>query len=157
MSAIELSTSSFSWGEHFIYGFRILIFESLPILTAIVGTIGFYCVYTRMRILKIKSPPVITYGILFSILTGVLLILLWDFGTAFSFIVSILGFIEGMYALYLAPFLTTALVFILYPKRKVSTFHLTAFIASVVYTGMMLAIFIGWLSVRLFVKPVVVN
>jgi heme O synthase-like polyprenyltransferase len=57
-----------------------------------------------------------------------------------------LGF---LYLVLVAPVGTAALAWSLYRRRAMSGFHRSAFVASISYSGLVLATLLGWLVARL--------
>jgi hypothetical protein len=100
----------------------------------LVGVTAFVAFCRRMRRSGIRSPPFLSYLILFSTFGGWLMVSL----TALFWQWSGMAFMGVFYLLLIAPLLTAGIAFNLRNVRAVSDYHRNAFVASVAYSCVML-------------------
>jgi hypothetical protein len=118
---------------------NILAGIAVNVLVPILGIIVFRFLCRRMWQAKIPSPPFISYFILFGAFGGWLVVILTDWFWVWSGMASI-----GVFFLVLiVPFITAGVALSLYGRRSLSKFHLNAFVASIGYTALMLALLIA--------------
>ena len=112
------------------------------ILVPLLGVILFVLLCRRIRRARIQPPPFVQYFILFVAYGGWLMVLLTALFWEWSGIAS-LGF---FYLVLIAPFLTAGAAFSLRRRYASSVFHRVAFIASLVYSGLMVVTIAVWLG-----------
>jgi len=112
------------------------------ILVPLLGVILFVLLCRRIRRARIQPPPFGQYFILFVAYGGWLMVLLTALFWEWSGIAS-LGF---FYLVLIAPFLTAGAAFSLRRRYASSVFHRVAFIASLVYSGLMVVTIAVWLG-----------
>jgi hypothetical protein len=106
-----------------------------------VGVAVFVLLCYMMLRAGIPSAPYVSYFILFSAFGGLLMVVL----------TGLLGNWSGMHSLgtvflvLVAPIVTAVIAFKLRRRRAMSPFHLGAYIASIVYSSLMLVAFGSWL------------
>ena len=103
---------------------------TVNVLVPLLGVIAYVLLCRRMRLAQIPSPPFFSYFVLFATFGGLLMILLTELFWVWSGLASL-----GMFYLILvAPFLCAGIAFGLRNRRALSTFHRSAFIASLTYS-----------------------
>lgn len=118
------------------------------ILVPLLGVIVFVFLCRRMRRTHIPSPPLVQYFILFATYGGWLIVFLTALFWEWSGIAS-LGF---FYLVLIAPFVTAGVAFSLRSCYALSVFHRVAYIASLVYSGLMVVTLGIWLGSWIFAK-----
>jgi hypothetical protein len=127
---------------------KIIAEVGVNLVTPFLGVVAFVLLCRWMWRARIESPPFLSWFILFATFGGWLMILLTALFWEWSGMAS-LGF---FYLVLVAPFVTAALAWSLHRRRALSGFHRSAFVASISYSGLVLATFLGWLGVRLFAR-----
>ena len=112
------------------------------IFVPLLGVLVFVLLCRRMRRAQIQSPPFFYYFILFSTYGGWLMVgltaLFWEWSGMAS--------LGCLYLMLIAPFVTAGIAFSLRRSYALSVFHRVAYIASIVYSGLM-AVTVGvWLG-----------
>jgi hypothetical protein len=107
----------------------------ISLVVPLIGVIMFVLLCRWMRRLRTESPPIMAYFILFTVFGGWLMVLLTVLFWKWSGMAS-LGI---LYLMVVAPFLTAASAFELHEqnRRKLTSFHRSAFVLNVGYTVMM--------------------
>jgi hypothetical protein len=118
------------------------------ILVPLLGVIIFVLLCRRMWRMHIQSPPFFYYFILFATYGGWLMVfltaLLWEWSGMAS--------LGVFYLVLIAPFVTAGVAFSLRGSYALSGFHRVAYIASMVYSGLMVVTLGVWLGVYFFTK-----
>jgi hypothetical protein len=127
---------------------KIMAAIGVNLVAPILGVAAFALLSWRMRRLQIQSPPLFSYFILFATFGGWLMVLLTTLFWEWSGMASLGVF----YLILVAPIVTGALALNLRHRRAISGFHRGAFVASIGYTGLILAMILGWCGTRFFVK-----
>jgi len=127
---------------------KIVAAISVNIFVPLFGVIAFVLLYRRMRRANIPSPPFAHYFILFVTYGGWLMVFLTALFWEWSGMAS-LGF---FYLVLIAPFVTAGVAFSLRSRYALSVFHRVAYVASLVYSGLMVVILGAWLGSWFFAK-----
>jgi hypothetical protein len=118
------------------------------ILVPLLGLIAFVLLCRRMRETNVQSPPYFYFFILFASYGGWLMVLL----TALFWEWSGMASLGVFYLQLIAPFVTGGIALSLRRRFALSIFHRTAYIASLVYSGLMVVTLGVWvwhsLSIR---------
>ena len=104
------------------------------ILVPLLGVVVFVLLCRRIRQAQIQSPPFFYYFILFATYGGWLMVLL----TALFWEWSGMASLGVLYLVLIAPFVTAGIAYSLHSSYSLSVFHRVAYIASIVYSGLML-------------------
>jgi hypothetical protein len=127
---------------------HVIVGIGVNIVVPLLGLIAFVLLCRKMRHANIESPPVFYFFILFATCGGWLMVLL----TALFWEWSGMASLGVFYLVLVAPFVTAGIAFSLRRRRALSVFHRAAYVASVVYSGLMVVTFGVWawhsLSVR---------
>ena len=112
---------------------------AVNLLVPLMGIFGFRLLCREMYKSEIPFPPYISYFVLFSAFGGWLLVILTNLFWVWSGMASL-----GVFFLVLiGPFVTAGVALSLYGRRELSNFHLSAFIASIAYTFLMVVLLIA--------------
>ena len=126
----------------FVVGVAINLF--IPLL----GVIAYFLLCRRMRRIGIRSPPYLSYFILFATFGGWLLVALTGLFSEWSGMAS-LGFAA---LVFVAPFVTTGVAFSLRNRRALSGFHRGAYLASAAYSVITMTLIVGVLVIGWIVE-----
>lgn len=121
---------------------------SVNFLVPLLGVIVFALLCRKMSRMDLQSPPFFSYFILFATIGGWLVVFLTAFFWEWSGMAS-LGFV---YLVFVAPLLTAGAAFSLRHCVALSVFHRVAYIASIVYSGLMLITLGIWLGIYFFAR-----
>ena len=110
-------------------------------VTPFLGMAAYALLLQKMSILKIDSPPTISFFILFFTLGGWLLVIL----TAWLWEWSGMASLGMLYLLLVAPVLTSVMFWKLRSQRTLSRFHQCAFYLSGAYTCFAIVAITLWL------------
>jgi hypothetical protein len=127
---------------------RVIAAIGVNIAAPLLGVICFVLVCRKMRQAHVQSPPFFSYFILFTVFGGWLMVLL----TALFWEWSGMASLGVFYLVLVAPFLTAGVALSLRRCYALSVFHRAAYIASWVYSGLMLMTAGLWLGVRFFAR-----
>src|ERR1700735_5598257 len=119
---------------------KMIAFIGVNILVPLLGVIVFTLLCRRMKRTHVQSPPFFPYFVLFTAFGGWLMVFLTDRFWEWSGMASIGVF----YLVLFAPIVTAGVALSLHRYYTVSIFHRTAYVASIVYSGMMLVTFGAW-------------
>jgi hypothetical protein len=106
---------------------------TVNILVPLLGVVVFVLLCRRMKRTHIQSPPFLYYFILFATYGGWLMVLL----TALFWEWSGMASLGVLYLVLIAPFVTAGIALGLRSSYTFSAFHRVAYIASIVYSGLM--------------------
>ena len=118
------------------------------ILVPLLGVIVFVLLCRRMRQTNVQSPPFFYYFILFATHGGWLIVLL----TALFWEWSGMASLGVFYLVLVAPFVTAGIAFSLRGCYALSVFLRAVFIASMVYSGLMVMTLGVWFGIHLFAR-----
>jgi hypothetical protein len=118
------------------------------ILVPLLGVIVFALLCRRMWRKHVQSPPFFSYFILFATFGGWLVVLL----TALFWEWSGMASLGVFYLVFVAPFVTAGVAFSLRRCLALSIFHRVAYIASMVYSGLMLITLGVWLGIHFLAR-----
>jgi hypothetical protein len=119
----------------------------IHLLVPLLGVVVFALFCRWMRQTHVRSPPYLSYFILFATFGGWLMVGLTALFWKWSGMASL-----GVFSLVLvAPFVTAGVAFRLRNRRALSAFHRSAYIASIAYSGLALAALGGWLGAHFLV------
>src|ERR1043166_6325957 len=104
------------------------------------GLLTFRWLRAEMRDSQIERPPVIPLFIIFATYGGWLLIAL----TLLFWYWSGMALLGGMYLIFVAPLVMTALAVYLYRQRRLSRYHFGSFIASGIYPCLVGLLMLFW-------------
>jgi hypothetical protein len=114
------------------------------ILVPLLGIIVFVLLCRRMWRTHVQSPPFLPYFILFATFGGWLVVFL----TALFWEWSGMASLGVFYLVFVASFVTAVVAFSLHRRHALSVFHRVAYIASMVYSGLMLVTLGVWLGIH---------
>jgi hypothetical protein len=118
---------------------NILAGIAVNFLVPILGIILFMFVCRRMWKIKVPSPPVISYFILFGAFGGWLVVIL----TGLFWVWSGMASLGVFFLVLIVPFVTAGVALSQYSQRELSKFHMSAFIASIAYTVLMVVLLVA--------------
>jgi hypothetical protein len=121
---------------------KVIVGIGVNILVPLLGVLVFVLLCRRMRRAQIQSPPFFYYFILFATYGGCLMVLL----TALFWEWSGMASLGCLYLMLVAPFVTAGIAFRLRGSHSLSVFHRVAYIASIVYSGLMAVTVGAWLG-----------
>jgi hypothetical protein len=113
------------------------------ILVPLVGVVAFVLLCRRMSRTHLQSPPFFPYFILFATTGGWLVVFL----TALFWEWSGMASLGVFYLVFVAPFVTAGAAFSLRQSVTLSVFHRVAYVASIVYSGLLLLAVGIWLGI----------
>jgi hypothetical protein len=125
---------------------KVIAVIGVNILIPLLGVIVFVLLCRRMRRTHIQSPPFFYYFILFATYGGWLMV----FFTALFWEWSGMASLGVFYLVLIAPFVTAGVAFSLRGCYALSVFHRVAYIASMVYSGLMVVTLGVWLGIHFF-------
>ena len=112
------------------------------LVVPLLGVVVFGLLCRWMCRARVPSPPFLSYFILFATFGGWLVVLLTALFWEWSGMASL-----GVFFLALVtPFVTAALAWSLRRRRALSSFHRSAFIASIGYSSVMILLDICWIG-----------
>jgi hypothetical protein len=127
---------------------KVIAAIGVNILVPLLGVIAFALLCRRMMRTHVKSPPFFHYFILFFTIGGWLVVFL----TALFWEWSGMASLGVFYLVLIAPFVTTGVAFSLRDCYVFSTYHHVAYIASIVYSGLMVVTFGVWFGIYFFAR-----
>jgi hypothetical protein len=127
---------------------KVIAAIAVNILVPLLGGIVFVLLCRRMRRTHIQSPPFFHIFILFVTYGGWLMVFL----TALCWEWSGMASLGVVYLVLIAPFVTAGVAFNLRGCHTLSVFHRLAYIASAVYSGLMVATLGVWAGIHFFAR-----
>jgi hypothetical protein len=127
---------------------KIIAGIGVNILVPLLGLLAFVLLCRRMRRAQIHSPPFSYYFILFATYGGWLMVLL----TALFWEWSGMASLGVLYLVLIAPFVTAGIAFSLRSSHALSVFHRVAFIASIIYCGLIVVALVVRFGILFFVR-----
>jgi len=121
---------------------KVIAAVGVNLVTPFFGVMAFALLCRWMWRARIQSPPFLSWFILFATFGGWLMVLL----TAFFWEWSGMASLGVFYLALVAPFVTAALAWSLHRRRTLSSFHRSAFIASIGYSSVMILLDICWIG-----------
>jgi hypothetical protein len=121
---------------------------AVNILVPLLGVVIFVLLCRKMRQTHIQSLPFFYYFILFATYGGWLMVFL----TALFWEWSGMASLGVLYLVLIAPFVTGGIAFSLRSSYALSVFHRVAYIASIVYSGLMVVTLVVRFGVLFFAR-----